>query len=166
MQRRIKEAAEALGFRSVIEKQIPGSQESVDLMLERGDQKIACEISVTTTIDHEFGNVAKCLKAGLPYVAIICVNADRLEKIAAAVSGSLGSEAATRVSYFQPDQFITHLAKLESKIPKAKPAVLSETTTIRRGFTVTRKVAKLTDEEQKAREDIAHQQLAALMKRK
>jgi hypothetical protein len=74
MQRRIKEAAEALGFRSVIEKQIGESQESIDLFLERGDRKIACEISVSTTIDHEVGNVAKCLKAGLPEVTIICVS--------------------------------------------------------------------------------------------
>ena len=57
MQQRIKEAAEALGFRSVIEKQISDGRESVDLMLERGDQKFACEISVSTTIDHEVGNV-------------------------------------------------------------------------------------------------------------
>ena len=59
MQRRIKEAAEALGFRSVIEHQIVGSQESVDLFLERGDQKIACEISVTpplTTKSATSGN--------------------------------------------------------------------------------------------------------------
>jgi hypothetical protein len=166
IQRRIKEAAEMLGFRSVIEKQIAGNYESVDLLLERGEEMITCEISVTTTIDHEVGNVAKCLKAGLPQVAIICVNADRLEKIAAAVSGSLGSEAAARVSYFQPDQFIAHLAKLKPKTLEAKPAAFTKTTTIRRGFTVTRKIAKLTDEEQKAREDSAHQQLAALMKRK
>ena len=94
LQRRITEAAETLGFRSVIEKQIAGSQESVDLLLERGDQKIACEISVTTTIDHEVGNAAKCLKAGWPQVAIICVGTDRLQKIAEAVAGSLGAEAA------------------------------------------------------------------------
>jgi hypothetical protein len=67
------------------------------------------------------------------------------------------------VEYFQPDQFIAHLAKLDSKNTVSKPAVISETTTIRRGIKVTRKVAKLTAEEQKAREDTANQQLAALM---
>jgi hypothetical protein len=56
MQQRIKEAADLLGFRSAIEKQIGESQESIDLFLERGDQRIACEISVSTTIDHEVGN--------------------------------------------------------------------------------------------------------------
>jgi hypothetical protein len=157
MQRRIKEAAEALGFRSVIEKQIGESKESVDLLLERVDQTIACEISVSTTIDHEVGNVVKCLKAGLPQVAVICVSADRLEKIATAVAGSLGAEAATRVSYHQPDAFIAHLKTLEIPAPK-------DTVTVRRGYKVKRSVPKLTPEEQRQREDMAHRVMAEAMR--
>jgi hypothetical protein len=159
MQRRIKEAAEALGFRSVIEKQITGSQESVDLLLERGDQKIACEISVTTTIDHEVGNVTKCLKAGLPQVAIICVNAERLQKIATAVSGSLGSEAAEQVAYYQPDQFIAHLKTLPVPVPK-------EYLTTHHGYKVKRSAPKLTVEEQRQREDTANRMMAEAMRPK
>ena len=159
MQRRIKEAAEALGFRSVIEKQIAGSQESVDLLLERGDQKIACEISVTTTIDHEVGNIRKCLKAGLPQVAIICVSADRLEKIAVAVSGSLGADAAARVAYYQPDQFIAYLKTVPVEIPKEK-------ITVRRGYKVKRSAPALTEAEQRQREELANQMMAEAMRPK
>jgi len=54
----MKTAAEALGFRGIIEKEVLGGQGSVDLLLERQDQTIACEISISTTIDHEVGNVA------------------------------------------------------------------------------------------------------------
>jgi hypothetical protein len=157
IQRRIKEAAEALGFRSVIEKQIAGSQESVDLLLERGDQKIACEISVTTTIDHEVGNVAKCLKADLPQVAIICTDAQRLQKIAAAVSGSLGSEAAAQVEYFEPDQFIAHLKTLPVPVPK-------DSVTTHHGYKVKRSAPKLTVEEQRQREDLANRMMAEAMR--
>jgi hypothetical protein len=156
MQRRIKEAAESLGFRSVIEKQIAGSQQSVDLLLERGDQKIACEISVSTTIDHEVGNVRKCLKAGLLQIAIICVSADRLGKIAAAVSGSLGSKAASGISYFQPDQFIAHLKALPSPLPQ-------DSATTHHGYKVKRSAPKLTDEEQRQREDVANQMMTEAM---
>jgi hypothetical protein len=159
MQQRIKAAAEALGFRSVIEKQIAGSQESVDLLLERGDQKIACEISVTTTIDHEVGNIRKCLKAGLPQVAIICVSADRLEKIAVAVSGSLGADAAARVAYYQPDQFIAYLKTVPVEIPKEK-------ITVRRGYKVKRSAAALTEAEQRQREELANQMMAEAMRPK
>ena len=159
MQRRLKEAAEALGFRSVIEKQITGSQESVDLLLERGDQKIACEISVTTTIDHEVGNIRKCLKAGLPQVAIICVSADRLEKIAVAVSGSLGADTAARVAYYQPDQFIAYLKTVPVEIPKEK-------ITVRRGYKVKRSAPALTEAEQRQREELANQMMAEAMRPK
>src|SRR6266404_318953 len=102
IQKRIKEAADAIGFRSVIEKQILDGQGSVDLLLERGDQAIACEVSVSTTIDHEVGNVSKCFKAGFLKVALICVDKERLRKIAVAVAGSLGSEAAARIEFWQP----------------------------------------------------------------
>ncbi|MEI6196406.1 MAG: type IV secretion system DNA-binding domain-containing protein, partial [Verrucomicrobiota bacterium] len=159
IQRRIKEAAETLGFRSVIEKQIAGSQESVDILLERGDQKIACEISVTTTIDHEVGNVAKCLKAGLPQVAIICVSEDRLQKISAAVLGSLGSEVASLVAYYQPDQFIAYLKTLPVPVPK-------DSVTTHHGYKVKRSAPKLTVEEQRQREDLANQMMAEAMRPK
>jgi hypothetical protein len=159
MQRRIKEAAEALGFRSVIEKQIAGSQESVDLLLERGDQKIACEISVSTTIDHEVGNVRKCLKAGLPQIAVICVSEDRLQKISAAVSGSLGVEAAAPVAYYQPDPFIAYLKKLAPPVPQ-------DATIMRRGYKVKRSVPALTEEERHQREEVANQTMAEAMRPK
>jgi hypothetical protein len=153
IQRRIKEAAEALGFRSIIERPVLDGQGSVDLFLERSGQVIACEISVTTTIDHEVGNVAKCLKAGIPKVAVICLDEDRLQKISAAISGSLGSEAATRVSYYLPDQFITDLKTLP--LPVAKDSV-----TTQHGYRVKRSAPKLTLEEQRQREDMANRVLA------
>ena len=159
MQRRIKEAAEALGFRSVIEQQIAGSLESVDLLLVRGDQKIACEVSVTTTIDHEVGNVRKCLKAGLPEVAIICLSEDRLQKIAAAVLGSFGAEATARVSYFQPDQFITHLKNLTPPAPK-------DFVTMHHGYKVKRSAPALTEEERRQREELANKMMAEAMRPK
>jgi hypothetical protein len=159
MQQRIKEAAEALGFRSVIEKQIADSQESIDLLLERGDQRIACEISVTTTIDHEVGNIRKCLKAGLSPIAIICVSDDRLQKITAAVSGSLGAEAAAQVAYYQPDPFIAYLKALPPPVPK-------ESITTRRGYKVKRSAPALTAAERRQREEIANQMMAEAIRPK
>ncbi len=153
IQRRIKEAAEALGFRSVIERPVLEGQGSVDLFLERSGHAIACEISITTTIDHEVGNVVKCLKAGIPKVAVICLEEQRLQKIAAAISGSLGSEAATRVSYYLPDQFIADLKTLP--LPVAKDSV-----TTRQGYRVKRSAPKLTLEEQRQREEISNRVLA------
>jgi hypothetical protein len=161
IQRRIKEAAEAIGFRSVIEKQILDGQGSIDLLLERDNQAIACEISITTTIDHEVGNVTKCLKAGFTAVAIVCINGERLKAIAAAVKGSLGPEAAGRVGYFQPDQFIAHLRSLTLPVPKTPEAPKT-----RRGYKVRRSVSKLTSEEQKQHEEAAIKSIAEAMRNK
>jgi hypothetical protein len=161
IQKRVKEAAEGLGFRSIIEKPVLDGQGSVDLWLERTGQTIACEISISTTIDHEVGNVAKCLKAGLPKVAVICLDEERLQKISNAVSGSLGAELAARVEYFQPDQFIAHLKTLPLPVAPT-PAALKT----RRGYKVKSSFSDLSPEEQKQREEMAIQSIAEAMKKR
>jgi hypothetical protein len=159
IQQRIKQAAEELGFRSVIEKPVLDGQGSVDLWLERTGQTIGCEISISTTIDHEVGNVAKCLKAGVPKVAVICLDEERLRKIGSAVSGSLGAELAARVEYFQPDPFIAYLKAL-------KPPTPQPTETQYGGYKVKRSIPKLSAQEQKQKEDIANRIMAEAMRRK
>ena len=158
IQQRIKHAAEQLGFRAVIEKEVLGGQGSVDLHLERPGQTFACEISITTTIDHEVGNVAKCLKAGFPNVVVICVDGERLKKIEAAITGSLGSDLAVRVIYSQPDDFIARLQALPSQVPKAPET--------RRGYKIKHSVGDLSEEEQSQREKAAIQSITEAMRKK
>ena len=161
IQHRLKESAEKLGFRAIIEKEILEGQGSIDLLLERAGQTIACEISITTTIDHEVGNVAKCFKAGFSSVAVVCVEKERLEKISAAVLGSLGGALGERVGYFQPDGFIAYLQVLK---PVALPT--PQTEVIRKGYRVKRAVSKLTREEERKREAAAIRSIAESMRRK
>lgn len=156
IQKRIKEAAEARGFRGTMEKSIPGTSETVDLVLERGDEIIACEISITTTIDHEVGNITKCLDAGFAALALICPEKNRLQEMASAVIASMGANFAERVRYFTPDEFISHIQAL------APPT--SEQTALRRGYKIRRTIRKLTPEEQKAREEAAIRSIAEAMR--
>ena len=158
IQKRIKEAAEALGFRGVIEKPVLDGLGSIDLFLERQGQSIACEISISTTIDHEVGNVAKCLKAGLSAVAVICLTDERLQKIRQAVSGSLGAEAAKRVEYFQPDPFIAHLKSLQPPTPQPSESEFN-------GYRIRRSIPKLSAKEQQQKEDISNRIMADALKR-
>lgn len=162
IQQRIKAAAQQQGFRSTIEKQIAGTKENIDVLLERNDQIIACEISISTTIDHEVGNVAKCFKAGFTKVAVICLDVSRLEAIAAAVKGSLGPEAAKHIAYFLPDQFIADL----ERIPSAPSPAPEPTTTTVHGYKVTRTIPKLTPEERQQREQIANRVASEALRRK
>src|SRR5439155_11903783 len=109
--------------------------QAADLLLRKGDVSIAVEITVTTTTDHEFGNVKKCLTAGFKQVAVVSPKTERLNEIEAAVRASLGPEAASRVSYYSPDNFIAKLRKLAvSRQAEAKPERPLERTT--RGYKV------------------------------
>jgi hypothetical protein len=148
-QKRIKEAAEALGFLAVIEKEIPHG--SVDLALVRsGGISIACEITVTTTIHHEVGNVRKCLEAGFTQVAVIASKLQRLEQIKEAVVADLGDEKSACVGYFTPDIFIDWLKALPAV--ESLPVSSEPTVTMRRGRTVTRRAPTLTPQERRQKE--------------
>ena len=159
IQRRLKEVAEKVGFRSTVERPVLDGKGSVDLYLERGAEVIGCEISISTTIDHEVGNVTKCLKAGIQKVAVICLDQDRLAKIQVAVVGSIGTEVKSRVLFFEPDQFV---AFLESLSPP--PAKASETKT-RRGYSVKSSVSKLSPTIQKQQEDAAIRAIADVIRK-
>jgi hypothetical protein len=158
---RIETVARQLGFHAAREK-LTATGQKIDLALEKGGQVIACEISIMTTVDHEVGNVSKCLKAGCRHVAVICVNEARLAKIQTAVLGCLSAEEVLRVAYYLPDQFIDYLQKLrvENKTPTDKQE------TVLGKYKVKSRASKLSPEETKAREAAALKMLAETMRRK
>jgi hypothetical protein len=166
IQERIQTEAHALGFLATVEGQLAGtSNEAADLVLRRGSQIIAVEITVTTTVDHEFGNVKKCLAAGYNRVAVISHRLEHLRAIAEAVKAGLGLEPAAKVSYHTPDEFIAILRALAPAVeaPAKSPDKAERT---RRGRKVRTHSPTLTPAEQKAKEDMAIKLIAEAMKRK
>jgi hypothetical protein len=161
IQKRIKEAAECMGFQAVIEKQVPESEKRFDVHLERDGITIACEISFTTTVDHEIGNVSKCLNAGVATVAVICLEQTRLKKIKEAVAGTFAVVDATRVLYFEPTEFLEYLRTLAP--PASKSAKEPKK---RAGRTVKRTQSALSAEERAAREEEYNRAIADALKRK
>lgn len=165
IQQRLKAVAEELGFRATIEKEVLGGQGSVDLALEKESCAIACEITITTTIDHEFGNIKKCIRAGFATVAVISPREERLRQIEEAVKAGLEPQDSTQIGYFTPDQFISWLRDLAPTItaPPSSPPAPTERTT--RGYKVRRTAAKLTEEERRTKEEIALKAIAESMKK-
>jgi hypothetical protein len=165
IQERIQTEARKLGFMAEVEKQLSkGSNQAADLVLQCGETAIAVEIAISTSVDHEFQNVQKCLDAGFARLAVITPRAGRLEEIAAAVKAGLGPEAAAKVSYHTADDFITHLQKLSAEI-KSKPTpptVPGER--ISHGQRIRRHAPQQTPEEQKAKEDMAHNVMLSVLK--
>lgn len=160
VQLRIKDGAASLGFRVFTEKPILDGAGSVDLVLERDGQSIACEITVTTTIDHEIGNVSKCIKAGFKQIALVALNEDKLAKLAAAVKNSLGADAAAGVVFFLPDGLLEYLRAI---IPNEK---FEPSTKRVRGYKVKTVYEQASPEEAKAKEDEMIQLMAEMMRRK
>ena len=110
LQELIKRWAEERGFRAAVEEQIPGGRESVDVALYRGDTRIACEITVTTPLEYEVGNVEKCLAAGFGQVAVISLKKGRLEKLDKLLASALSPESYRRVHLFTPEELLAFLA--------------------------------------------------------
>jgi hypothetical protein len=164
IQKRLKEAAERLGYLVTTEKPVLDRTGSVDLALESSRRSIGVEITVTTTIDHEVGNVTKCLKAGFQTVAVVSSSEAKLRQMEEAVVGTVGAELAVRVRYFSPDSFLSFLESLAKE--DATASVPQPTESKRRGWQVKRSAPKLTPEELKAKENAALQMLASSMKTK
>lgn len=151
-QHELRALAESLGFRATIERQLPGSMETVDLHLQRDDFQIGCEISVTNTLEYEVRNVLKLLRVGIPSIAMIAFNAEKLSRLESAIRNSLSPEENSRVSCFLKDDFIQHLQTLVLASP---PVVEKETTAESKqvkGWKVKRTVVELSAAEQKERE--------------
>jgi hypothetical protein len=158
IQKRIKEEAEKLGFRSTIEKPVLDGQASIDVWLERDGLVIACEVSFTNTEDNESSKIIKCLKAGIPKFAMICEDEKKLKKIAAAISSKVEVELAARVEYFQPEPFIEYLKALPVEPPK-------KSVKIRRGYKVKHSTSTGSTEDQKAKEEAAIRAIADSMQK-
>ncbi len=161
MQRELKRETQELGFRAEIEGPTAVGRRSVDLLLKRGDVVVACEFPFSNPVQHEVGNISKCLEAGFPHVAVVCEEKEQLEEIRTAASASLGPDIEDRVGYFHPDEFIVHLKELAAKAPTA-----AAKTEIRRGYPTRHKSSQLTPDELKAREENAIKAIAAALRQK
>lgn len=71
LQSLVKKLAEDHGFEAHVEKTVLDGHGHVDVALAFGDLSVACEISVTTRIAHEVGNLTKCLAAGFSYAVLL-----------------------------------------------------------------------------------------------
>lgn len=96
LQRVIKSYAEKQGYRVVIEKPLD-QQKSVDLSLEKGGDKTAIEISITTNATQELANIQKCLSAGYSRIIILCSNNQIMDNLKKRVTDSFSPEIQAKI---------------------------------------------------------------------
>lgn len=133
----LRSLAHHFGWRAETEHPVDAGY--VDVWLSREGRSIACEVTVTTDVRYEIGNIEKCLEAGADEVWLISENADKLETI----KDRMGYKP--KIWFFTPDA-------LEVELGARTPTDGSETSTIR-GYEVEVVPAFLSDQERDIRRE-------------
>lgn len=152
-----KELAEAQGLKATIEAPLPDGGQ-VDVLLERDGAVAAIEISVTTPVEYERENLAKCLRAGFPKIAVVIAKS-KVQQSAyrAALFESVPESDRERVSYLTPEELPDYIASLA---PRPEP-----TERIVKGYRVKSAVTAVSAADAKARRDAVARLIAqSLMK--
>jgi excisionase family DNA binding protein len=124
LQSLIRRLAEDRGFEVSLEKTVLDGHGYVDVALQAHGVTVACEISVTTKIVHEVGNLTKCLAAGFDYAVLVSSDERTLDLARAEMSGA----DPTRLRFVSPGAlsvFLDELSgatSLNSRPPAGKPA--------------------------------------------
>lgn len=122
----LKEQAEALGWKAVIEQKIPKSLETVDVGLKKDDLWVAIEISATTGADQELQNFRKCLDAGYDHVLSVCDDEKKLALIKAEVRKNFTFKDRERIRFATPKEVKNLLQTIASKVIVSETAVVSD----------------------------------------
>ena len=109
LQQLIKRLAEERGYKAEIEQSVLGGTGIVDVTLLKEQEKIACEITVTTSASHELENIQKCLAAGYETVLVLSHEKSQLNKIRQLAANGLEPKAHERIHYLSPEELISFL---------------------------------------------------------
>jgi hypothetical protein len=109
LQQLIKGIAEERGYRAVIEEAILGGTGRVDVALFRDDERIACEISVTTGKEWELANIEKCLAADFTQIILVAPEIRQLRAKEKFIVSQIKPEDRSKVHFLLPDMLIEHL---------------------------------------------------------
>lgn len=120
LQQLIKKWAEGRGYLATIEKEVLGGVGSVDVALEKDGGKIACEISVTTTAEHECGNLRKCLAGGFDQVVCISLERPFLTQTREMLLPTLSDAEKARLLFVTPEELFSALDAPEQTTKKEK----------------------------------------------
>lgn len=153
LQGMVKQAGEAKGYRATIEATV-GEHGRADVLLERGEERIAVEISITTSPEHEVGNLKKCLDAGVSQVAILSPTPAVLQRTREAALSALPAAAFSRIVFASPEAFAAGLQEPPTPAPKTV-----------RGYKVKTTVQAADAAAAKDRQDALAQTIAGALRR-
>ncbi|MCB2189774.1 MAG: type IV secretion system DNA-binding domain-containing protein [Deltaproteobacteria bacterium] len=109
LQRLIKRIGQEHGYIATLEEEILSGHGLVDVSLTRDEERIACEISVSTSPTHEIENIQKCLAHGYSDIVLLSHERKKLGLIRRLAEESITDADQERVHYLLPEEFITFL---------------------------------------------------------
>ncbi|GAB3910065.1 type IV secretory system conjugative DNA transfer family protein [Mucilaginibacter boryungensis] len=127
LQNAIKAMAEQHGYRASIEVPTVDGKGLVDVVLEKGGERIAVEVSVTTTAEWEIHNIQKCLREGFSKVVVCSNSLSKLQAIRRKMQESVSAGISTHISIITEDE----LQSLFTPLPEPQ-----ENTSLMKGYRV------------------------------
>jgi Helicase HerA, central domain len=149
LQRLVKELGEQSGWRVTLEETVLEGTGRIDVVARRGDDRILVEVSVTTTREHEYANIKKCLEFGGTHVLLVATPARHLTSMKRHIEPLLTSTEKGIVQFMSPEELPTFFDALAVHTPTA-PSIV-------KGYKVRSKVvASSPDEAIARRRAVAH----------
>ncbi|QQS40000.1 MAG: type IV secretion system DNA-binding domain-containing protein [Acidobacteriota bacterium] len=121
LQRVIARMAEANGFRAEIEKPILAGKARVDVSVENEKTRIACQVCVSTDVDHEIKNAKKCLAAGFDSVAIVVSERSKVHAGLKGLQEQFSVKAREQVKFFTVTDLLEELRGISNRVNKRGP---------------------------------------------
>jgi hypothetical protein len=143
LQRLVKELGEQSGWRVTLEETVLEGTGRIDVVARRGDDRILVEVSVTTTREHEYANIKKCLEFGGTHVLLVATPARHLTSMKRHIEPLLTSSEKELVRFMSPEELPTFFDALAVHTPAA-PSIV-------KGYKVRSKVVASTPDEAIAR---------------
>lgn len=109
LQHLIKQLAEKSGYVATIEEPTSDGRGRVDVGFRRDGSKIACEVSITTSPEHELANIEKCLGSRYDRVILCCPEQKQMEKVKALCLSRLPDPDQQRVLFLDPAELAVML---------------------------------------------------------
>ena len=111
---------------------------------------------MSTSAEHELGNIQKCLAAGFNVVAVLATEQRTLRRIAAAAK-SLSPEDLERVLFFMPEELFSFIEEREAKATATEQTV--------KGYRVKVKLGSVSQAQQQAKKRVIMQAILQSMNR-
>jgi Type IV secretion-system coupling protein DNA-binding domain len=103
LQELIKGLAEGEGYLARIEDEVLDGGGFIDVSLAKGEERIACEIAITTPADKEIENIKKCFAAGYELVWVVAPEQKHLNEIRALAESAFTETQRTMIVFLRPE---------------------------------------------------------------